>query len=252
MNKAVYDILQGRFNPREYTLLAEVRDAAGFHASRSADFIAVNLWPSRGLAIHGIELKSSRSDWLSELKKPAKQEAIFQYCDYFWLLTGGDGVAKMEEIPDAWGWLVIKGEKVHTMKEAPKLDPRPCSKTFLCALLKRASDKTDYVHRSEIQEEITKAQDEGKKFNEWEVTRIQKEIKSLKEAVKEFEDAAGIKLNLQYAFDLKGKGAAIQYLTNHGIPTIQKQLKDLGAVSKNLFDRISEGIKLFENETPHV
>jgi hypothetical protein len=81
---SVFEILRKRFPENEYALMAEVRDKAGFDASRSADYIAVNLWPSRGLSVNGIELKSFRSDWLSELRKPEKAEKIFQYCDYFW------------------------------------------------------------------------------------------------------------------------------------------------------------------------
>src|SRR3990167_200745 len=93
----IWNILRKHFPENEYALMAEVRDRAGFHASRSADFIAVNLYPSRGLAVNGIELKSHRGDWLGELKNPKKAENIFQYCDHFWLLTADESVARIEE-----------------------------------------------------------------------------------------------------------------------------------------------------------
>ena len=67
--KNIYSIIRKRYPENEFVLMEEVSDAAGFSRSRSADYIAVGLWPSRGLYINGIELKSFRSDWLSELKK---------------------------------------------------------------------------------------------------------------------------------------------------------------------------------------
>lgn len=54
--------------PREWVVATEVRNAASFDANRSADALAFNFWTSRGLAVHGYEVKVSRSDWLRELK----------------------------------------------------------------------------------------------------------------------------------------------------------------------------------------
>lgn len=155
--KSIFSLLQKRYPANEYALMKEVRDAAGFGASRSADYIAVNLWPSRGLSINGIEEKRFRSDWLSELKKPQKAENIFKYCDYFWLLTCDDSVAKLDEIPITWGWLSIKGEKIYVKKEAPQLQPIQLTRNFLCAMLKRAVDKTDFVHIDSIKDKIAEA-----------------------------------------------------------------------------------------------
>ena len=44
--------------------LAIVDGFAG--GGRYADAIAMNLWPSRGLAVHGFEIKISRGDWQRE------------------------------------------------------------------------------------------------------------------------------------------------------------------------------------------
>ena len=155
--KDIWAILRKRFSESQYALMAEVSDAAGYSRSRSADFVAVGLWPSRGLSITGFELKSNRSDWLSELKKPQKAENIFQYCHYWYLLTDGETIAKLEEIPENWGWLNIVGEKTVIKKEAPKLSPKPASNHVLAAMLKRAASTDGFIRKSEVQNEIDAA-----------------------------------------------------------------------------------------------
>lgn len=119
-----WEVLRFKFPAQEYVLIEEVSDASGFSRSRSLDYMLVNLWNSRGLAITGIEKKTNRGDWLKELKNPAKQENHFKYCDYFYLLTDKDGVAKIEEIPPNWGWYHINGSGIlKTMKVAPQYLP---------------------------------------------------------------------------------------------------------------------------------
>ncbi len=127
-----------------WMLLPQVRDATGFQGGRTADGLAMNSWPSRGLELHGFELKTFRGDWLRELKKPAKAESIFQYCDRWWIVvpeepSGRDRlVVKPAELPSNWGLIVIdsKGRAAHAV-QAPKLKPKPLERAFLAAVLRR-------------------------------------------------------------------------------------------------------------------
>lgn len=66
----------------EWALFFEVGNATGFNARRHADAVAMNMYPSRGLVLHGFEFKASKSDWKRELANPQKAEEIAQYCDY--------------------------------------------------------------------------------------------------------------------------------------------------------------------------
>lgn len=150
-----WQVLRNKFPAEEYVLIAEVSDASGFSRSRSLDFMLINLWQSRGLAVTGIERKSNRGDWLKEIKNPAKQENHFKYCDYFYLLTDKEGVAKLEEIPANWGWYHINEKgMLKTLKAAPKLSSIPIERSLLCAMLRRADDKRDYVHKDNLEEQI--------------------------------------------------------------------------------------------------
>jgi len=63
-------MLRSRYSGRagngpRWAFVTHVRDAAGFNATRTIDAIAVDTWPSSGIALHGFEVKTSRGDWRS-------------------------------------------------------------------------------------------------------------------------------------------------------------------------------------------
>jgi hypothetical protein len=258
MNNNVWEILRKRYPANEYALMSEVRDAAGFGASRSADFILFNLWPSRGLHLSGIELKSSRSDWLRELKHPKKAEAIFTFCDFFWLLTEEkdefgkeDSIAKLEEIPINWGWMAIKKGKIHIRKEAPKLEPKPVDRDFLGAMLKRACDKTNFVHIGSIEERVTNAREAGREEAKNRLFSAEKELEKLKEDVQAFYKASGINLHNYYRWhtDPTKIGAAVKMIEEGGAEAIRKQLINLQGTAESILASIAKHITTLTNDT---
>lgn len=248
MAKDIWAILKKRYPAKEYALMAEVSDAAGFHRSRSADYIAVNLWPSRGLSINGIELKSFRSDWLNELKNPKKAENIFQYCDYFWLLTTDETIADISEVPASWGWLCIKGERIIVKKDAPKLSPTTISKHFLAAMLKRAQDKTNFVHIDSISDKIEEAKLSVKGEREKYIERIEHKLKELTDSVNEFEQASGVDLRHYERWRTSPKkiGEAVKLIQYGGVENLKEQLKGLEKAAKIITERISDGLNALE------
>jgi hypothetical protein len=250
MKKPILEILLNKFPAREYALMSEVRDAAGFGASRSADYLIMGLWPSRGLDMIGIERKSYRVDWLSELKKPEKAENIYQYCDRWYLLTDNENVAKIEEIPTMWGWYHIdeKG-KFKIIKEAPKLNPLPISKSFLACILKRASCKDGYVTHESINDKIIEAKQTGLNERDYHNKSIIESFQTLKKEVGEFEEITGIKLNNpRWGNSGKKLGEWVTFLSNGGVDEIKKSMTFIKnyhiSIGKkiNQFDEITETI----------
>ncbi|MFJ5984270.1 hypothetical protein [Lentzea sp. NPDC092896] len=71
-----------------------------------ADFVAISVWGSRGLAIDVHEVKVSRADWLTELRQPSKAEAWWPYSSRFWLVVPDASLVKPGELPDGWGLMV--------------------------------------------------------------------------------------------------------------------------------------------------
>ncbi len=127
---AAYSEAQG------YACLFEVASGTGTNARTFADIVVMNLWPSRGMDLVGYEVKTSRSDWQREMKLPAKAWPVMQYMDR-WFLLAAPGVAKLDEIPTNWGFIECDGAKLRYLKPAPKLEPKPISKSFLGALLRK-------------------------------------------------------------------------------------------------------------------
>lgn len=143
----------------KYAVMFEVRDATGHSASRSIDAVTMSLWPSLGLELSGMEIKISRSDWLRELKEPAKASATFEYFDRWYLVAPRD-VAKIDEIPGPWGWLAPDGDRLVTLKPAPlNAEPKPIDRKFLASVLRCGSKNDDAL----IEAAVSKASAETSK-----------------------------------------------------------------------------------------
>jgi hypothetical protein len=114
----------------EWAFMAQVRNAAGFDASRTLDALAMHLWPSRGLVLHAFEIKVSRSDFLREIKDPAKAEDACRLVEFFWIVAP-KGVVRQGELPPTWGLIEVLGDgtdedpwRLRTKTAAPcLLDP---------------------------------------------------------------------------------------------------------------------------------
>lgn len=120
----------------EYGIVFEVARSTGHAARRHLDALAMDLWPSRGLAIHGIEVKVSRSDFRSEIKQPEKSEEIAEFCDYFWI-AAPVGIVPIEELPKAWGLFEVN-DKGHIVirKQAEKTEAKPVTRAFMAAIMR--------------------------------------------------------------------------------------------------------------------
>lgn len=135
----VHAELLKRFCQPEWALFFEVRDATGFKGEgRSADAVAMNCYPSRGMEIWGFEVKTDRGDWLREMRNPQKSVAVQQYCDRWFLATTED-IVKPGELPPTWGHFIVNGKGIRQVAEAPKLEAVPITRTFLASLLRNAA-----------------------------------------------------------------------------------------------------------------
>lgn len=127
-----------------YAIAEHVQSTAGLDARRVCDFMALDLWPSTGLELHGHEVKTSRSDWLRELRDPSKADAFRRWCDRWWLVVPDMGIIKPAEIPDGWGVMVAPtGGPARVRLAAPRLNPEQWSRPFQAAFA-RAVQKTSH------------------------------------------------------------------------------------------------------------
>lgn len=221
------DALRARFCLPAWAFFPSVRNAAGFDANRTADGIAMSLWPSRGLEVYGFEIKVSRGDWLSEMRNPAKSEDVFGYCDRWFLVSASRDLVKAGELPPTWGLMVPRGDGLEVVKEAPKNSAMALDRTFVAVLLKRTLEmQPDKIAVSEaIRETETRLRDayerETKQTTEAQ-ERQATELATLKEALgSRYHDAEKI-------------ADAVRVVLNGGTEAIARRLAYLAEEAKNL------------------
>jgi hypothetical protein len=129
----VLDLLHQRYgqtygNGFRYAVAEHVRSHGGFDARRTADFVAMDLWPSKGFALHGHEVKVSRSDWLGELRQPEKSAEFIPYMTYWWIVAGHNDIVRKDELPPGWGLLIATLRRptvYHWQRDGTPTEPQP-------------------------------------------------------------------------------------------------------------------------------
>ena len=192
--KEIEEMISKAYPEPSYTVIFQVRDGTGFATrGREADAIAFGTWPSRGFQIIGFEIKSSRSDWKSELANPEKAESVGKYCD-LWFVVGTEDVIKLEEVPPAWGWFIPTEKGLKLFKEPkPEVEAVPITKVFLMSIVRNLAKS--YVRRSELDALVAAKSEER---NTYELNRANGRVKDLEEKLKklsEFEAASGISID---------------------------------------------------------
>lgn len=242
-------------NGPQYAYLTHVRDVAGFGATRTLDALALALWPSRGLDLHGFEIKCSRSDWLRELKDPTKAEVFAARCDRFWLVVSDPAIVADGELPAGWGLLAATpaGTALRCVTAAPPLDltaeARTVSRSWLVCLL-RAAGATDHgVSREELQRIRDDANEAARRGTDEVVNRMRQtvqtltaELKAERQARASFFAAAGLPLRPGWSTpvpeQVRRAGAAVRaYLS--GDDTVRRALTRLTNTQQTLQETLS-------------
>lgn len=188
--------LAERYPAEEYALLPQVANATGGYANRFADALALSLWPSRGIRLHGFEIKVSRSDWRRELRNPAKAESIASRCHYWWIAAPA-GIVPLEELPSTWGLLELRDGKLAATRQAALLEPEPISLPFLAGILRAAAK----VKPGREEAEAARKQGYGEGFKEGErraksdADRAQQALAEVRANLAKFEAASGVSID---------------------------------------------------------
>jgi hypothetical protein len=128
----------------------EVAYGTGRHANRHVDAVVMEMWPSRGLTLHAMEIKVSLSDYKRELADPAKAEEIAQHCDFFSIVAPYK-MLKEEKLPHAWGLIGLDGNGLlKTIKAPKKTRARAVDRHFMAAMLRAAVKPANVEYENEI------------------------------------------------------------------------------------------------------
>lgn len=238
-------LLRQQFPANQYAMLYEVRDGAGFEARRSADVIMMGLWPSRGCQLEGMEIKISRGDWLREMQKPEKAEAIVQYCDHWWIVASRADIVRPEELPPTWG-LMIPGKKgLRVIRASPRLNAQPIDRSFLAAMLKRAvsvgMDSPEV--QAAIDMRVKAAHTNVAQQVKSETRRLEEQKANLERAIQAFEEASGVSIRAYSGTFHAGRiGEAVKMITEGRHEHMLKELSHIKRRARDLHEWLTANV----------
>ena len=198
------ETLGRKLQPEGFYVVPQVPNSTGAGFKRTADAIMVQTWPSRGLAITGVEYKRSRNDWSRELRNCQKAEPIAAYCHY-WLILAPKGIVPLGQVPPAWGLYEFDDLDRLLRTKPPLLQDhvKDLDLGFLGAVLRSA----ERVNRNKAVLDADRRELEAK-FSERLDARVlerTREHKRLLEKVITFEEASGIEIRSGWGHERLGK-----------------------------------------------
>lgn len=224
----VASVLGERYASPAYAFLTRVRNQTGYnHRVRTADAVAMSLFPSRGMEMNGFEIKVSRSDLVHELMQPDKSAEIQQFCDFWWIVVSDEKILENVQIPVTWGVISVKGGKCKVIKKAPQLKAKPLSREFVASILRNVTET--YVKPSEVARIREEAQVNAKHGMESEYHQM----KFLKDHVAEFEKASGVKISDRWQHSGKEFGEAVRFVLN-GSEELKRKIGYIVSSAKDL------------------
>jgi len=250
---SLHDAIRRRFAPPEHVLLWEVRNGTGYtKRERYADAVAMNVWPSRGLEIHGIECKVSRSDTARELKDPEKSASVQSYCDRWWLAVGDERFVAPGELPPTWGLLVPKGKGLVAKVEAPKLEAKALDRTFVASLLRSATEQSKPKEQIEAQARalLEQWQKQEEATNRRALTSVERNLADLRRAVDDFERASGVRIDRWHGGNVGEAVRIVEALGGIGRALLRKQLTNTRDTYSNLAGQIDRLLEATAAQEP--
>lgn len=242
----------------EFAFFTEVQSGVG--GRRYADVIAMSLFPSRGLSIHGHEIKVSRSDWLRELKNAAKAEDLVRHCDYWWVVAP-QGIVADDELPEGWGLMEVtkNGRGLKAKVKAPKLErDGPVDRAFVAALLRRSVEQVEMAQRDVRDQAYREARETARESVERELEMAHADYDRLAEAVVAFQKETGIDIVRgvyvpgagQPAGQELGRVVKLVLAGEHEVDVIENRLERLREQATSIVESIDRQLEAAPTEFP--
>jgi len=151
----IRQLIRGRFrgtnfDAEAWMVLSEIRTTTGFKSDwksgepfteKYVDMMVFSCWPSRGYLRIVFEIKTSRADFLDELKKPEKRWLAMMYSHQFYFVAP-EGIIKGKDLPKGCGWMEVKEKdgklKLHIVWEAPVREASPMPPGLIASVIRRA------------------------------------------------------------------------------------------------------------------
>lgn len=238
------DLLKVRYQAPEWACLTQVANGTGASGGRYADVVAMNLWPSRGLEIVGVEIKVSRSDWVSELRNPKKADDMMKHCDSWILCVSDAAIVQPGELPKGWGLLAPLGEKKDKLKCHVEAERKVAdlTKPFMAALIRRVSEQLTSEAKMEAVRvaAFDKGKADGKESAKHEMEWACRDHKQLQKDVADFQNASGVRINTYRGGNI---GDAVRAVQNGGLLRVIADMEIMQSTAVKLSELITDQLK---------
>jgi hypothetical protein len=232
-------------NGEAWAFIPKVRSAAAFDSRRTIDAYAMSLWPSRGLTLTAFEVKSARSDWLREMRNPAKAEEFCELADHFYLVTGARDIVAPGELPPTWGLMVPHGAGLRVEVEAPALRPADdgdlppaFSRSFLAALL-RAACQVGGGKPQDIIDAESRGREGAQREAATEAERQAQSEAALRKRIRDFEQAFGMPIESRHPeWSAEDMGRALRLVLKgeHDTVAAERRLRQVRTSAQRVVD----------------
>lgn len=254
---AVLVALRDHFPNGEFAVIPQVPNGTSMRKTRTADALVMGLWESRGIYLHGVEIKVNRNDWAKEKKNPEKAEAIAKYCDFWWIAAGNERVVATAELPVNWGLLAADPRgKLKIVKRAVQLEPAPITRTFLAGLM-RAIDKAtvpfdqfDAMFKTKLDAAI--AERDKWHNSDTQLARANEQLTNLRNGVEAFEKASGIKIDCYSEYFNGEIGKAVNTIRHGADLRVRGQIESLAQMLENMAKQNGELLATLEEHASKV
>ena len=181
-----------------YIVAVQVNSGAGFQYRRTLDAIVFDTWPSAGLHLHGLEIKTTKADLRRELQNPGKFGDWARHLDFF-SIVAPLGIADLNLLPPRWGLYCPDAEgnlrarrkpiMLHDGSDTILTINRSMAAAYCRALVVRSISKD--ARRAEYDRGFAN----GKSTGDIEAELATSKVSRYEEAIKSFEEKSGVKLS---------------------------------------------------------
>lgn len=236
----ICEALRERYALPEWALMFEVANGTGSNVRRWADAVAINCFPSRGMEIHGVEIKVSKTDWQRELDQPQKSAPVQEFCDRWWV-AAPVGIVDVNAVPITWGLLEYADGKLRQTRAAPALGAKPVSRTFLASILRNACKTEEATVERRISKAIEQMRVDNEERIRLEVERRSQRHRDLAKKVDEIKELTGIDLSVWTPKE--DIAAAIRFAMKSGLSDRYHGLTQVHRSLIHAAEQIQEGFK---------
>ena len=225
-----------------YGFITQVRSATGSTNCRTADAMAMSLWPSRGLHILGFEVKMSRNDWLNEIKKPEKAEEIAKFCHEWYIVINDPDFIKEGELPENWGLIIPSGNGMKIVKKAVhnKNAVLP-DYMMLAGIFRNIAEQC--IPKETLKTVLKNEYEKGMAAHDRYEENRRRDHQALIDAVKRFEEISGVKISTYSSENEKIGNAVKMVLEGKHLKTIE--------IIERYKERAENLVKYLNDEVEH-